>query len=67
MCIMYISTQTRLCNMLQYFTAVKMFIFRWKFLIFFLFLLKILIVGTRYNRLSEAVLTSTNNLCLEQK
>ena len=24
-------------------------------------------MGTRYNRLGEAVLTSTHNLCLEQK
>ena len=24
-------------------------------------------VGTRYNRLAEAVLTSTHNLCFEQK
>ena len=30
-------------------------------------LLKTLIVGTRKNRLSEAVLTSTHNLCFEQK
>ena len=34
-----------------------------KTLIFFLFLLKTLIVGTRWNRISEAVLTSTHNLC----
>ena len=33
----------------------------------FLFLLKIFIVGTRYNRLGGAVLTSTHNLCFEQK
>ena len=39
-------TQTRPCNIQRYFTAVKMFIFRWKFLIFFLFWLKTLIVGT---------------------
>ena len=31
-------------------------------MIFFLFLLKTLIVGKRYNHLSEAVLTSTHNL-----
>ena len=39
-------TKTRSCNIQQYFTAVKMFIFRLNFLIFFLFLLKTLIVGT---------------------
>ena len=37
------------------------------FKIFFLFLLKTLIVGTRLNRLSEAVLTSTHNLCFGAK
>ena len=41
--------------------------FQMKFLIFFLFLLKTLIVGTRWNRLSEAVLTSTHNLCFRAK
>ena len=35
------------CNILQYFTAIKMIIFSDKFLIFFLFLFKTLIVGTR--------------------
>ena len=30
---------------------------------FFIFLLKAKIVGTRENRLDEAVLTSTHNLC----
>ena len=39
-------TQTRPCNIQQYFTAVKMFIIRLTFLIFFLFLLKTLIKGT---------------------
>ena len=33
----------------------------------FLFLLKTLIVGTRKNRLSEAALTSTHNLCFGAK
>ena len=32
----------------------------------FIFLLKTYIVGTRQNRLDEAVLTSTHNLCFEQ-
>ena len=44
--------------------------FQIKFLIFFLFLLKTLIVGTRLNRLNEAVeavLTSTHNLCFGAK
>ena len=36
-------------------------------MIFFLFLLKTLIVGTRYNRLGEAVLMSTHNLCFGAK
>ena len=36
-------------------------------MIFFLFLLKTLIVGTRQNRLNEAVLTSTYNLCVRAK
>ena len=43
----YIITKTRPCNIQRYFTAVKMFVFRLNFLIFFLFLLKTLIVGTR--------------------
>ena len=38
-------TQTRPCNIQQYFTAVKILIFRRSFLIFFLFLLKTLIEG----------------------
>ena len=38
-----------------------------KNVIFFLFLLKTLIVGTRSNRLKEAVLTSTHNLCFRSK
>ena len=38
--------------------------FHIKILIFFIFLLKTEIVGTRWNRLcEEAVLTSTHNLC----
>ena len=48
-------TQTRPCNIQQYFTAVKMLIFRWFFKIFFLFLLKTLIVGTRKNRLKACL------------
>ena len=39
-------TQTCPCNILQYFTAIKMIIFRCKIVIVFLFLLKTLIVGT---------------------
>ena len=41
--------------------------FQIKNLIFFIVLLKTQIVGTRYNRLAEVVLTSTHNLCFEQK
>ena len=37
------------------------------FYIFFLFLLKTLIVGVRENHLSEAVLMSTHNLCFRAK
>ena len=36
--------------------------FKIKIVIFFLFLLKTQIVGTRYNRINVAVLTSTHNL-----
>ena len=36
-------------------------------MIYFLFLLKTLIVGTRNNRLIEAVLTNTHNLCFGAK
>ena len=41
--------------------------FRRIFSILFLFLLKTLIVGTRQNRLTEAVLPSTYNLCFGAK
>ena len=51
---------TCLCNIQQYFTAVKMLMLN--VLIFFLFLLKTLTVGTR-----KKVLTSTQNLCLRAK
>ena len=36
-------------------------------MIYFIFLLKTLVVVTRWNRLSEAVLTSTHNLCFGAK
>ena len=42
-------------------------IFSRKLLIFFLFLLKTYIVGTRLNHLGEAVLTSTHYLCFGAK
>ena len=42
-----IITQTRLCIILQYFTAVKTIILRLKIVIFLLLLLKTYIVGTR--------------------
>ena len=57
-------TQTRLCNIQRFFTAVKMTIFRLKKKkkkIFFMFLLKICIVDT------QAVLTSTHHLCFRAK
>ena len=61
-------TKTHPCNILLFFTAVKKkVIFRWKFMMVFLFLLKTLIVGTRWNRLNKAVLTSTHNLCFRAK
>ena len=59
--------QTLPYNIQQYFTAVKMVIFRGKILRFFLFLLKTLIVGRHKNRLIEAVLMSTHNLCFREK
>ena len=60
-------TKTRPCNIQPFFTAVKMTIFsRFPFTIF-IFLLKTYIVGTRYNRLIDAVLTSTHNLCFRAK
>ena len=37
------------------------------YIIFFIFLLKNIDCGTRQNRLDEAVLTSIDNLCFEQK
>ena len=45
----------------------NMKILRWKILIFFIFLLKTSIMGSRYNRFDEAILTSIHNLCFEQK
>ena len=60
-------TQSCPCNILQYFTAVKMIVLDDLFKILFLFLLKTLIVGTRKNRLSEAALTSTHSLCFGAK
>ena len=53
-----IFTITRLCNIMRFFTAVKMTIFSRKSLIFFLFLLKTQI---------KAVLTSSHNLCFRAK
>ena len=40
-------TKTSLCNILRFFKAVKMIIFRRKIVTFFLFLLKTLTVATR--------------------
>ena len=57
-------TKTCPCNILQFFTAVKKIIFRRKIVMFFLFLIKTLIVGTCLNRLIEA---STHNLCFRAK
>ena len=54
---------------LQIVTVVEMTAFRSFFfcIFFFLFLLKSRIVGTRYNRLTEADLTSAHNLCFISK
>ena len=60
-------TKTCPCNILQFFTAVTKIIFKGKIVMFFSFLLKTLIVGTRSNRLSKAVLTTTHNLCFGTK
>ena len=51
----------------EIFSPVKIENFIRKILIFFLFLLNTYTVGTRKNRLAEAVLTSTHNLCLGAK
>ena len=55
-------TKTRLFKYIEDFIS-KNQKFSDKKLTFFIFLLKTQIVGTRYNRLAEAVLTSTHNLC----
>ena len=52
---------------LQNFHGCKKDQFQMKNCDFFLFLLKTLIVGTRLNRLTRAVLTSTHNLCFRAK
>ena len=59
-------TITKTCNK-EIFSAVKIEIFNGKCLIVFLFLLKTEIVGILLNRLGDAVLTSTHNLCFEAK
>ena len=41
--------------------------FSGKILLFSIFMLKTLIVGTRYNRLAEVVLMSIHNLCFGSK
>ena len=50
-----------------FFSDVKIENFARKTVIVFTFMLKTYIVGTRQNRLSEAVLTSTHNVFLDQK
>ena len=51
------------CNIKKSFSVVKNENFIRKILIFFYFCSKHIIVGTRKNRLADAVLTSTYNLC----
>ena len=59
-------TTTCPCNK-QIFIAIKRKISMKTMLIFFLFLHKTLIVNTCENHPAEAVLTSTNNLCIGSK
>ena len=58
--------KTCLCNIQRFSSAVKIENAIGK-MIFLIFLLKTLIVGTRLNRLAEAVLTNTHNLCFGAK
>ena len=51
----------------EIFSAVKSKNYIGKCLKFLIFLLKTYIVGTRYNGLGEAALTSTHNVCFESK
>ena len=46
LCLAWPITKTSPCDVLQFFTAVKMIIFRYEIVIFSLILLKTLIVGT---------------------
>ena len=61
-------TKTIPCNIQRFFMAVKNeFFLDEKKMTIFLFLLKTYIVGTRWNCLIEAVLTSTHNLYFKTK
>ena len=60
-------TQTCPCNILRYFTAVKMIIIRRKIEISFHIFVQNIDCGYKLEPLSEAVLTSTNNLCCRAK
>ena len=51
----------------EFFQKPKLKNFIGKILIFLIFLLKTMIEGTHQNRLAEAVLTSTHNLCFGSK
>ena len=53
--------------MLTFFPQAKIENFVGKILIFLIVLLKTLIVGTHKNRIAEAVLMSTHNLCSGSK
>ena len=63
----YLSSITKTC--LYNFDPLKphFYIVKLGYTVFFLFLIKIIDCGTRKNRLDEAVLTSTHNLCFDQK
>ena len=59
----FIITKTRPFNIMTLLMAAKTKSFRWKNVIFLLLFIETGIVGTRYNRLIEAALTGTHNLC----
>ena len=74
--IMHCITKTRPCNLLRFLHLKKnlmeiidifFILFLFIYLFIYFFLLKTLIVDTRWDRLGEAVLTSTHNLCFGSK
>ena len=65
--IRHVITKTCPCKIQIFFLALKIKNVMGIFLIFSVFLPKTLIVGTCWNRLVEAVLMSTHNLCFGSK